>query len=144
MGSELVGRNAPRTNDRGDKIAPFYNTYTNKFYELLPFYLSIGMTYDQFWNEDVCLAKYYRQSFELKRKRKNEELWLQGLYIYEALCDVSPILHAFAKKGTKPLKYPKEPYAISSEEIESKKVNEEKINFYAFKERLMNLSKRRK
>ena len=30
---------------------------------------------------------------------------MQGLYIYEALCDVAPILHAFAKPGTKPLPY---------------------------------------
>ena len=59
------------------------------------------------------LAKYYRKADELNRKRRNEDLWLQGMYIYEALCDVSPILHAFAKRGTKPLQYPDHPYALT-------------------------------
>ena len=59
------------------------------------------MTYDMYWNEDCMLVKYYKQSFRMQQDRKNEELWLQGYYFYEALCDVSPILQAFAKNGTK-------------------------------------------
>lgn len=35
-----------------------------------------------------------------------------GMYIYEALCDVSPILHAFAKNGAKPIEYRTEPYPL--------------------------------
>jgi hypothetical protein len=58
---------------------------------------------------------------------KNRELWLQGMYIYEALCDVSPIFHAFAKKGTKPRPYADRPYSITeSERISEKKLQEEK------------------
>jgi hypothetical protein len=98
MGSELVN-SAPHL------------TYTEQFNNHFPFYLSIGMTYDQYWNEDCELPKYYRQAHELKTTRKNQELWLQGMYIYEALCDVSPVLHAFAKKGTKPQPYTERPYA---------------------------------
>ena len=74
------------------------------------------MTPEQYWDGDPMLAKYYRQADELKRKRKNQELWLQGMYIYEALCDVSPILRPFAKKGTKPVPYPDHPYAITTAE----------------------------
>lgn len=99
-------------------------TYTEKFYEVFPYYLSIGMTYEQYWNEDATLVKYYRKAAELKKERINEELWLQGMYIYEALCDVSPIFHAFAKKGTKPQPYSERPYAITESqhrrEIEDK------------------------
>ena len=47
--------------------------------------------------------------------------WEQGLYIYEALCDVSPILRAFSK-ATKPLQYPQQPYGL--EDIHQNKVNE--------------------
>lgn len=73
------------------------------------------------------LAKYYRKADELRRQRKNQELWLQGMYIYEALCDVSPIFHAFAKKGTKPRPYADHPYSITeSERISEKKLREEK------------------
>ncbi len=79
------------------------------------------MTYEQYWNEDCLLTKYYRKANDLKREKRNQELWLQGLYIYEALCDVSPVLHAFAKNGTKPLPYVEEPFALSEKESEKHK-----------------------
>jgi len=64
----------------------------------------------------------------LKNEQKNQELWLQGAYIYEALCDVAPVIHAFAKKGTKPLPYSDKPYAITKDQIKERKKEEEKIN----------------
>jgi hypothetical protein len=64
------------------------------------------------------LAKFYRKADELSRERRNQELWLQGMYIYEAFCDVAPVLHAFAKKGTKPRPYSDHPYAITNRERE--------------------------
>jgi hypothetical protein len=68
------------------------------------------MTPEQFWDGDCTWVKYFRQAEELRNDRRNQELWLQGMYIYEALCDVSPVLHAFAKKGTKPSPYSTKPY----------------------------------
>ena len=83
------------------------------------------MTPEQFWDGDPSLTKYYRKSYELQRKRRNEELWLQGMYIYEALCDVSPLLQAFAKKGTKAHPYADHPYSITSgDRKEEKKLKE--------------------
>ena len=73
------------------------------------------------------LAKYYRKAYELQRKRRNEDLWLQGMYIYEALCDVSPILHAFAKRGAKPHPYTDRPYSITNEDrAEEQKLREQR------------------
>lgn len=80
---------------------------------MFPYYLSIGMTYEQFWEQDVELVKFYREAWELKKEQKNHELWLQGMYIYEAFCDASPIFRDFAKKGTKPIPYRSEPYELS-------------------------------
>jgi len=74
------------------------------------------MTYDQFWNQDCSLVKAYRKADELRRKRINEEAWLQGAYIYNALCCVSPVLHAFAKNGTKPEPYMEKPIPITEED----------------------------
>ena len=105
----------------GGQSVPLSNSYTSKFYEAFPFYLSIGMTPDQYWDGDPTLAKYYRKAHELQRKRRNEDLWLQGMYIYEALCDVSPILQAFAKRGTKPHPYTDRPYSITSEDREEER-----------------------
>ena len=94
---------------------PFY-TYAERFYEMFPYYLSIGMTYEQYWDGEPKLTAYYRKADELRSNRKNQELWLQGMYVYEAICDASPILHAFAKKGAKPLPYTTSPYPLTESE----------------------------
>lgn len=99
-------------------------TYTEKFNELFPYYLSIGMTEEQYWDKDNQLVISYRKADELRMARKNQEMWLQGAYIYDALCRVSPILHAFAKKGTKPTPYLSEAYALTEKQAEL--VQEEK------------------
>ena len=85
----------------------------------LPYYLTIGMPSDEFWNGDCCLVKCYREADKYKQQRMNTQAWLQGAYVYEAICDVAPVLHAFAKRGTKPHKYSSAPYAASKEEQQS-------------------------
>ena len=84
------------------------------------------MTSEQYWDDDASLPKYYRKADELRRKRKNQELWLQGMYIYEALCDVAPILQAFAKKGTTPAPYTDHPYSLTVKERDEEKKQREK------------------
>lgn len=93
--------------------------------------MSIGMTWDQYWYGDVWMAETFREAERLRIERINSQAHLMGLYVYEALCDVSPILHAFAKKGTKPIPYPTEPYGLSQKESPKKeegpKLSEEEI-----------------
>lgn len=72
----------------------------------------MGMGYDEFWEKDVELAKFYREAWKLRQKQENQRLWLQGAYIYEAILDAAPVLHPFAKKGTKPVPYREEPYPL--------------------------------
>lgn len=109
----------------GDQSAPL-TTYTQRFYEAFPYYLAIGMTPEQYWDGDPELAKYYRKAEEIRNEKRNQELWLQGMYIYEALCDASPIFHAFAKKGTKPRPYSTSPYALTVKEQKKEKEAKEK------------------
>jgi hypothetical protein len=108
-------------------------TYTQQFEEHFPYYLALGMTYEDYWRRDPCLVKYYRQAERIRTERVNYEAWLQGAYIYDALCFVSPILHAFAEKGTQPMEYLKKPYAIGKEkaEQERKAQEEERLNVAA-------------
>lgn len=84
--------------------------------EQFPGYLSLGMSAEEYWDGDPWWAKSYRDAEKLKAEKMNRELWLQGMYFYDALCKVSPILHAFAKGGTKPNPYPEEPYALTRKE----------------------------
>lgn len=128
MGSELVSDLPPHTGGRSDNgSAPA--SMTEQFYEHLPFYLSIGMTFEQYWEGDCLLAKYYRKAHEMKQQRRNQELWLQGAYIYEALTDVAPVLHAFAKKGTKATPYVSEPFPLSNKEVIERRRHEEKAKY---------------
>ncbi|MFV0552924.1 MAG: hypothetical protein ACK5L6_13540 [Anaerorhabdus sp.] len=112
----------------GTTTSPLY-TYTDKFNELFPYYLSIGMTEEQYWDKDCTLVIPYRKADELKNNRKNQEMWLQGAYIYDALSRVSPLLHAFAKKGTKPMPYLSEPYTFDEKQTELKEIEKDKTIF---------------
>jgi hypothetical protein len=124
LDSELVSGSLSATEGSGQSSSLPLLTYTDKFYELFPYYLSIGMTSEQYWDSDCTLVKYYRKAEEMRNEKRNQELWLQGMYVYEAICDVAPILHAFAKKGTKPTPYTAKPYPLNAKQI--KRDEEEK------------------
>lgn len=100
--------------------------YTDIFNDKFPYYLSIGMTEEQYWDRDCTLVKYYRQAEDLRKERVNQEMWLQGMYFYDALARISPILHAFAKKGTKAQPYVEEAYPINKKQVEDVKTKKEK------------------
>ena len=125
MDSELVSGSL---SDGGgtDKSYPLFDTYTEYFNYVFPYYLSIGMTYDLFWNGDSSLVKYYRQAQELIVDRRNQELWLQGLYVYEAICDAAPLFNPMGKKGAKAKPYVEEPFPITDKQRKKAVVEKEK------------------
>lgn len=96
--------------------------------------MNMGMTYQEFWEKDPTISKTYLEAFKIRQKNevksKEWEIWKQGMYVYEALVDVAPILHAFSK-AKKPLPYPEKPYGIEQlendgeNELEKKKKEEE-------------------
>lgn len=100
------------------------------FEKMCPIYMSYGMSYDEFWYKSPYRTKYYLDSYKRKIKQQDEYMWMQGMYIYEALCKVSPILHAFSKKGTKPLPYSEKPYLHNDDtfKTEDEKEQEKKNN----------------
>lgn len=113
---------------RGGDSTPTPQTFSEAFEQKFPYYLSIGMTETQYWDGDPALPKYYRKAEEMRRERYNQEAWLQGMYIYDAILRLVPVLHAFAKKGTKPKPYVEEPYPISKkEQIDLKQKKEKKV-----------------
>lgn len=96
-------------------------SFTEIFEKRFPYYLSIGMSERQYWDGDCSLTRSYREAERLRKQRVNEEMWLQGMYIYDAIGRLSPILRAFSKKGTKP-----EPYVSEAYPINKKTMNEAK------------------
>lgn len=110
-------------------------TYTEIFESVCPFYLSIGMTYEQFWYERADMAKAYRQAHELRTRQRNQELWLQGMYFAHALnCTVG---NMFSKKSAKKISYPDEPFPISEQEIRERKEQQAKQKMERMKANFM-------
>lgn len=77
------------------------------------------MTYDQFWNEDVELVRFYRKAWDIRQEQRNHELWLQGAYIYDALARVYPLFNPFVRKGTQVGQYPEKPYVFEKRKKET-------------------------
>ena len=86
--------------------------------------MSIGMTYDEFWNQKVDMVRAYRKAYELKRRQQNEMLWLQGAYVRDAL--LATVGNMFSEKGAKPIEYPSDPYPITAEQVEEKEAAEKR------------------
>lgn len=103
-------------NNGRDQSASRPKTYTEQFEEICPDYIAMGMTYEQFWDGDNEIPKMIRKAYEKQQDAKNREFWLQGMYFYEALCDVAPILRAFSK-AKRPSPYAKEPYKLEPQEL---------------------------
>ena len=76
------------------------------------------MSLEQYWDGDTDLPKYFREKHKLERDRKNFESWLQGKYIYDALCAVAPIVRAFSK-ATEPLPYRERPLPLTEAELDA-------------------------
>ena len=78
------------------------------------------MSFDLQTNTNATILK---TKFKIKQKNefksKEWEIWKHGVYVYEALVDVAPILHAFSK-AKKPLPYPDKPFGIDKFEEEDK------------------------
>lgn len=82
-----------------------------------PHYLAMGMTYNEYYKEDHTLTIAYREAYRKKREVENENLWLQGAYIYQAIARVSPLFNPFAKHP-KPDDYLGKPFPLFQKEGE--------------------------
>ena len=123
MGTEWVSELSSHYDGvEGETSAPF--SYQKLFEDQCPIYMSMGMTYDEFWFGEPERAKAYRKAHELKKKQLNEQLWLQGMYFYEAICDVAPILVSYPSKNAKVHPFSSEPYALTKKEQEERERKE--------------------
>jgi len=117
MEEDLVSQGSDSEKRKGAEDS---SSLSSLLYEFLPVYMSIGMTPHEYWEEDGDLAVYYQKAEEYRQEKLNWQLHLQGMYIYEALCDVSPIFNPYAKRGTKPIPYRSVPYGVEESETVDK------------------------
>ena len=116
-------------------------SYKKTFEDLCGQYLSFGMTYEEYWNGDPEIAKYYRDKHKCERKLRNQELWLQGAYIYEALLDVYPVLNPLSNEK-QPIPYRSEPLPLSDEEYQKQKEDKKAKDKENAKRKMMEIMER--
>lgn len=121
MGSELVNGSAS------------HFSFTDGFEKACPEFMAMGMTYDEFWNGEPERVRYYREAEEIRQKKRDYDLWLQGRYIYDALCAVSPVLHAFAPSGTQAMDYINEPYPRTYKDFKERQERQMKERAESFR-----------
>lgn len=87
---------------------------------LFAYALSLGMTYEQYWYDDPYLINSYIKADEIRKVKRNNELWLQGYYVYHAVGCLVPVLNPFSKEH-KAKKYLEAPVPIT--ELEQEEYN---------------------
>lgn len=136
MDFELVRGSESNEGAGVNASAPF--SYTETFERLCPEYLAMGMTLFQYWDDDCTMAKYVRKGYEIKREKETFDMWLQGKYVYDAICCCSPILRAFSK-ATEPIPYLDKPYPLSEAQAKRNAELEEKRRFEQTRVAMMNM-----
>ena len=88
--------------------------------EWLPYALSIGVSYNDFWHMNPRILNAIGKGYELQRKARDEEMWMQGLYNYHATA--TAIANCFSK--TSKAQYIKKP--LLSDFVAKDEISEEK------------------
>lgn len=114
-----------KTGDGGTSRPSPILRYGDKFEELCGYYMSLGMSYHDYWDGDSTMTLYYREAEEHNRERRNTELWLQAVYFYEALLDVSPVFNPLSRKS-KPLPFRSEPVPITATATKKQEENKKR------------------
>lgn len=89
--------------------------------------MAIGMTYEQYWYGDPFMVRSFLEADKVRQERKNYEVWLQGMYIYDAISRLFPF-PAILVDGNKmqQSQYLDKPYQLQ-EEKKTEKVEKELI-----------------
>ena len=93
---------------------------------MLPRYLAMGMTSDEYYKQDCELVIAYRKAEKMKREKENADMWLQGLYVYQAVSRVAPLLIPF-NKNPKAEPYLKEPIPMFEEEQQTEQAKKSTV-----------------
>ena len=108
------------------------STSLSQFFEKqCPIYMSYGMSYKDFWHGDAYEVSFYKKAYKLKLQQQDENNWMIGMYVYEAIIDCSPTLHPFSH-NRKPLQYAEKPFLFdklnetqkNEKELEQEQENE--------------------
>ena len=104
--------------------------YGDMFDKLLPEYMAMGMTYDEYWDGEygtkrACL-KAYRIRMENEQRIADRNNWYMGQYIVAAIQSVPLIVPGInMKKGASLPDYPDKPFFMRYEEQKKEEVRKQ-------------------
>lgn len=107
--------------------------YGDIFDEQLPYYMAIGMTYEQYWDGEVGMKSAFRKAYKIRMETEqriaDQNNWFMGQYMMQALQAVKLVVLAPALNAQKNIelpKYPDKPYLEKAEEIKKEEVRKKK------------------
>lgn len=92
-----------------------------------PYFMSLGMTWEEYWHGDNTLPRAYLKKFEIERDRENISQWRLGQYM------MSAIAASLSDKN----KYPEEPFPLTEEQAREQKDRAYRRKMELFKRSLM-------
>ena len=99
--------------------------------------MSIGVSYDDYWNGEPEICKYARKAEEYRQREKNQYAWLSSIYIFRALLDASPAFHDFGDGQQLDIHYSVErPFPMSQKEAEEIERERQQKYIETFRERM--------
>lgn len=113
MGGELEDQ-SPVDEVKGGTVSVLPLSISERFEQLCPIYMAMGMPRDEYWYGDVWAVRDYKKAYQEKLKAEDHNNWMQGFYVYGALIAASPAFRDFTKER-KPRPYIKEPATVRAE-----------------------------
>lgn len=115
-----------------------YSKISDYFHEAFPMYLAIGMTYEQFWEQESWLVKSFRKANQIRLDEINYSAWLHGVYVLNALQTGIPVvLNGIAKERIQLPDFPNKPIDFtekSKAEQEKKQMELQRAHMQAIAE----------
>ena len=85
--------------------------------------MAIGMSPQEYWEGPPYLTRAYYKAYKLKRELRNQDMWIQGMYFYNAVS--TALSNAFSKRTfkymDKPIEFYKDEEAQSEREAEKER-----------------------
>lgn len=108
--------------------------------EWFPYYLALGMTYEQYWRSDPYLTVYYQKAKKMKFDYDNQMAWINGMYIYDAVSAI--VFNTWCRKEGEQCKdYTNKPYEFDRAKQEEELKKEAEVQAEAWMRNFVNLYK---
>lgn len=104
--------------------------YGDMFDRLLPEYMSMGMTYDEYWDGEYGTKRAFRKAYRIRMENEqhiaDRNNWYMGQYIVAAIQSVPLMVPGInMKKGASLPDYPDKPFFMRYEEQKKEEVRKQ-------------------